>query len=165
MFLVGERWVGDGERLLHIDPKFLWPQQHFFLILLVCTTMDPEGPSPLSGAGSHSGILSPTRTAAWTSTDSNSNWLKPSVAPGYIIVWHPPTSCGRTHLPRIQPCPQVKVIFQHPRPDAPVSTVPLPTHTGASLDWRLGRGSICNTCLKTNNGGYDLIPLSNMWSV
>ena len=37
-----------------------------------------EGPSPLSGAGSHSaGILS-----NW-----NWNWLKPSVAPGYIIVW------------------------------------------------------------------------------
>ena len=23
----------------------------------------------------------------------NSNWLKPSMAPGYIIVWHPPASC------------------------------------------------------------------------
>ena len=50
-----------------------------------------EGPSPLSEAGSHSaGILS--------STDSNSNsnwnfdWPKPSVAPGYIIVWRSPAS-------------------------------------------------------------------------
>ena len=51
-----------------------------------------------------------------------SNWLKPSVAPGYIIVWHPPASCGCTHLHQIQPRPQVKVIFQHPRPDAPVSS-------------------------------------------
>ena len=24
MFLVCERWVGDGGRLIHIDPKFLW---------------------------------------------------------------------------------------------------------------------------------------------
>ena len=31
----------------------------------------------------------------WTLPASDSNWLKPSVAPGYIIVWHPPTSCGR----------------------------------------------------------------------
>ena len=45
-------------------------------------------------------------------TDSNSNWdwnsnwltnkLNPSVAPGYIIVWHPLASCGCTHLQRIQ---------------------------------------------------------------
>ena len=51
----------------------------------------------------------------------NSNWPKPSVAPGYKIVWHPPASCGRTHLHRIQPRPQVKVIFRYLRPDAPVS--------------------------------------------
>ena len=62
----------------------------------------------------------------WIGTDWDPNWLtqtdfpKPSVAPGYIIVWHPPASWGHTHLHRIQPCPQVKVIFQHPRLDAPV---------------------------------------------
>ena len=49
-----------------------------------------ECPSPLSGAGSHSGILFPTATG----TDY---CPKPSVAPGYIIVSHPPASCGRTH--------------------------------------------------------------------
>ena len=71
----------------------------------------------------------------------NSNWLTAtnSIHPGYIIVWHPPTSCGRTHLHRIQPCPQVKGIFRYLRPDAPVLLI----YTGASLDWRLGRGSIC----------------------
>ena len=43
-----------------------------------------EGPSLLSAAGSHSGILSPTDSNCnW---NSNSNSLKPSVAPGYIIV-------------------------------------------------------------------------------
>ena len=65
------------------------------------------------------------------------NWLKPSVAPGYIIVWRTPASCGRTHLYRIQPRPQVKVLFRYLRPDAPV------IYTGASINWRLGRGSIC----------------------
>ena len=76
-----------------------------------------EGYSPLSAAGSQFGILSPTDSNCdWNWTDS----LKPSVAPGYIIVWHPPASCGRTHLHRIQPRPQVKVIFRYLRPDAPV---------------------------------------------
>ena len=70
--------------------------------------------------------------------DSNwltqTDWPKPSVAPGYIIVWCPPASYGRTHLHRIQPHPQVKVIFRYLWTDAPV----------LSLDWWLGRGSICN---------------------
>ena len=52
---------------------------------------------------------------------SNSYWPKPSVAPSYIIVWRTPASCGRTHLHQSQPRPQVKVIFRHPRPHAPVS--------------------------------------------
>ena len=73
---------------------------------------------------------------------SNSNWLNPSVVPGYIIVWRPPASCGRMHLHRIQPHPQVKVIFRYLQPDAPVSIVPLPIYTGASLNWWLGRRSI-----------------------
>ena len=58
-----------------------------------------------------------TPTASGTRTDS----LKPSVAPGYIIVWRPPNSCGHTHGHRIQPRPQIKVIFRYLRPDAPVS--------------------------------------------
>ena len=54
----------------------------------------------------------------------------------------PPASCGRTHLHRIQQCPQVKVIFRYLRPDAPVSLI----YPGASLDWRLGRESIYYKC-------------------
>ena len=70
--------------------------------------------SPLSAAGSHAGILPPT------GSNSNWNWPKPSVAPGYIIIYI--ISCL----------------------SAPA--VPLLIYTGASLDWRLGRGSICNKC-------------------
>ena len=85
-----------------------------------------EGPSPLSGAGSHSAsILSPTATG----TDS----LKPSVASGYIIVWCPPASCGRMHLHRIQPCPQAKVIYRYLWPDAPVSLSSAYLHRCISL--------------------------------
>ena len=64
MLVVCERWVGDGDWLLHIDPKVLltiaallshsgWAAQPWVT----------DGPSSLSGAGSHSaGILSPTGT-------------------------------------------------------------------------------------------------------
>ena len=77
---------------------------------LGCSTMGHWGPQALSlQTDSHAGILSP-------------NWLqlqlelpKPSVAPGYIIVLHPPAS----------------------------AVSPL-IHTGTSLDWRLDRGSIYN---------------------
>ena len=56
-----------------------------------------------------------------TNCNWNSNWPKPSVVPGYIFVCRPPASCGRTHLHRFQPRPQVKVIFRYLWPDAPVS--------------------------------------------
>ena len=88
-----------------------WPK-----VLLIIAALFSRGSlratSPPSAAGSQFGILSPT--------DSNSNWnwnwSKPSVAPGYIIVSHPPASA-----------------------------VPPLIYTGASLDRRLGRGSIYNT--------------------
>ena len=140
MLVMCERWAGDGNRLQHIVllkvllatiaallPHLGWAAQPWVA----------EGPNPLSGADSHSaGNLSPTATGTELEL---TDWLKLSVAPGYIIVWHPPVSCGRTHLHRIQPRPQVKVIFRYRRPDAPVSLI----YTCASLDWRLGRGSIC----------------------
>ena len=47
------------------------------------------------------------------------NKPKWSVAPGYIIVWHPPASCGRHICTQFNPS-TVKVIPWHLRPDAPV---------------------------------------------
>ena len=72
------------------------------------------------------------------------DWPKPSVAPGYIFVWHPPASCGRTHLP-LSPNSTTST----GQGDIPMSStgctcfavLPL-IYTGASLDWRLSRGSI-----------------------
>ena len=102
---------------------------------LGCSTVGRWGPKP-SVWSWFSLRGHPISNCNW---NCNSNWLlKPFVAPGYIIVWCPPASCGHTHLHRIQPFPQVKVIFWYLRPDAPV------IYTGASLDWRLSRGSICN---------------------
>ena len=68
-----------------------------------------------------------------------------SVAPGYIIVWRPPVSCGRTHLP-----PSPNSTTSTGQGDSPISStgctcfaVLLLIYTGVSLDWRLGRESIC----------------------
>ena len=82
--------------------------------------------------------------------NSNSNWLKPSVAPGYIIVCRPPASCGRTYLHRIQPRPRVKVIPRYLRPDASV------IYTGASLNKQLGRGPICYSSSVSKSAQFSL---------
>ena len=78
-------------------------------------------------------------------SNSNSNCPKPSVALGYIIVSRSPVSCGRTHLP-----PSPNSTTSTGQGDIPISStgctcfaVLLLIYTGASLDWRLGRGSIC----------------------
>ena len=89
----------------------------------------------------------------------NSNWLtwpKSSVAPGYIIVYRPPVSRGRTHLP-----PLPNSTTSTGQGDIPISStgytcfavLPL-IYTGTSLDWRLGRGTIC--CTRTLNEWYFL---------
>ena len=108
-----------------------------FAFWLGCSTGGHWGPKP-SVLSWFSLRRHPISNCDWNSLP-RTDQLKSSVAPGYIIVWHPPAFCGRTHLHRIQPRPQVKVIFRHPRPDAPV------LYTGASLDWRLNRGSMCYT--------------------
>ena len=81
-----------------------------FASWLGCLTVGHWGPQALSlQADSHAGILFPN----WLQLELELNWPKPFVAPGYIFVWHPPASCGHTHLHRIQPHPLVKVIFQY----------------------------------------------------
>ena len=72
----------------------------------------------------------------------NCNWPKPSLAPGYIIVSHPPASCGHTHLP-----PSPNSTMSTGQGDIPISStrstcfvVFLLIYTGTSL----GRGSIYN---------------------
>ena len=147
MLVMCEKWVGDGERLPHIDPKFLWPWQ-FFFILLGCSTVGPEGPSPLSGAGSHSGTLSPTGTATRTSTLSNSqtasNWLTQAVFGTWLYNCLTYTSFLWTYASA------PNSTMSTGQGDIPTSStgctcfcLPL-IYTGASLDWRVGRGPICN---------------------
>ena len=98
-----EKWGGDGNRLTHIDPKFLCIIAALLPHSAGLLNWGPEGPSPLSGAGSHYVILSPTaigtRTVTATRTElclpRTPTELKPSVVPGYIIVWYSPASCRR----------------------------------------------------------------------
>ena len=87
------------------------------LFLLGCSTVGHWGPKP----SVWSWFSLRWHPLSNCNCNCNSNSLEPSVAPGYIIVWHPPASCGRTHLHRIQPRPQVKVIFRYLRLDASVS--------------------------------------------
>ena len=67
--------------------------------------------------------------------------------PGYIIVWHPPTSCVVTIRTQFNPS-IVKVISWYLRPDAPV------IYTGAFLIWLLGRirGQYVTLCSNWLNG-------------
>ena len=108
-----ERWVGD------------W------------TAYWPPVPLPLAALLFRSaGLLN---RGSWGPVLSRASYLQLTelpVAPGYVIVWHPPASC-RSHI-----CTQfnpstVKVIPWYLRPDAPV------IYTGAFLIWQLSRGSIC----------------------
>ena len=113
-----ERWVGDWTELQHIDPpQLFWLQQHFFPVLLGCST-EGLGARPLLGRGFHFSIFSPT------------NWLP--VAPGLYNYLRPPTSCGVTIRTQFNPS-TVKVIPRYLRPDAPV------IYTGAFLMWQPGR--------------------------
>ena len=125
-----------------------------FSFWLGCSTVGHWGPQALSlQADSHASILSPTGT--WTRID----WLKPSVAPGYIIVWHSPASCGCTHL-----SPSPNSTTSTGQGDIPISSTGctyfavLPfIYAGASLDWRLGRWSICYT-IRPIFKGFSTVP-------
>ena len=102
-----------------------------------CSTVGHWGPQALSlQADSHAGILSPT------DSNSNWNWHKPSVVPGYIIV----------------SCP-------------PASTVPLLIYTGASLDWRscyiltLNRASRVNLGVMAIKGHSTILEIYNWYNL
>ena len=102
LMLVGcERWVGDGDGLLHIDPSSSDHSRTSF-----SSTLGHWGPKALCQPLALTSASCPQLTP--TPTDSS------RLCPGYIFVCRPPASAV---LPLI--------------------------YTGASLDWRLGRGSIC----------------------
>ena len=115
-----------------------------FAFWLGCSTVGHWGPKP---------SVCSWFSLCWhpiSNCNRNWNWLKPSVVPGYIIVFRPPASYGLTHLP-----PSPNSTTSTGQDDIPISStgctcfavLPL-IYTGASLDRRLGRGSICNNLIK-----------------
>ena len=96
IFLVCERWVRNGDKLPNIDPKFLWPLQHYFLILAGLLNRGHWGPKPSVWSGSHSGILSPTRTEL--SQAVSGTWLY-MLPVGVASALNSTTSTGHGDIP------------------------------------------------------------------
>ena len=95
-----------------------------------------EDPSPLSGAGSHSvGILSPTSTAIRTSQAVCGTWLYNCLTSTCFLWVYASVPSSTTGQGDILISSTGCTCF---------AALPL-IYTGASLDWRLGRGSICYT--------------------
>ena len=104
-----ERWVGDWTNCNILTPSsfvfsstsfsFCWAvQSRSWWTIALCWVL----------------VLSPASYLQLT--DSNSEL---PVAPGYIIVWHPPASCERRICTQFNPS-TVKVMPWYLRPDAPV---------------------------------------------
>ena len=105
-----EKWVGDRDRQQHIDPKFLCSSSTYSSF---CWAAQPGSWGPKPSVWRWLSLRHVDPNCDWNSNcDCNSNWtllasdsnrLKPSVAPGYIIVWHPPASCGRRMCTKFNP--------------------------------------------------------------
>ena len=81
-----ERWVGNWTNCNILTPSSFVFSSTSFSFCWAAQSRVLRAYSTLLGAGSLYSILSPT------------NWLQLTelpVAPGYIIVWHPPASCER----------------------------------------------------------------------
>ena len=107
-----------------------WPQVPLTLVALLTHSAGllnwgPEGPSPLSGAGSHCLKLQLELQ------------LQLTVAPGYIIVWCLLAASGHRICTEFNPFTGQGDIF-----DPMHLFLPL-IYAGASLNWRLSQGSIC----------------------
>ena len=96
-------------KLQHIDPQIPLSLAAHLSRSAGLLNRGAWGPSPLLGPRSHCLELQ----------QLTPNSLELPVAPGYIIIWHPPASCGRHICTQFNPS-TVKVIPRYLRPDAPV---------------------------------------------
>ena len=104
------RWVGDWTNCNILTPSSFVFGSTSFSFCCAAQSGILRVHSPLLGAGSLYSTLSPT------------NWLQLTellVAPGYIIVWHPPASCERRICTQFNPS-TVKVMPWYLRSDAPI---------------------------------------------
>ena len=101
MLVMCERWVGDGTDC-HILTQ---SSSDYSSTSSFCSAAQPGswGPKPSVWRWLSLRHLVPNCdwnsncdcNSNWSLPASNSNWLKPSLAPGYIIFWRPPASGGR----------------------------------------------------------------------
>ena len=81
-----------------------WPQVPLTIAALLSRSAGLLNRGSLRAASPQSGVGSQYPELQFrTSTATDSNWLKLSVAPGYIIVWLPPASCGRRNCTEFKP--------------------------------------------------------------
>ena len=73
-FLVCERWVGVGDRLLHIDPKFFF--DHSSTSSTFCWAAQPWVLRAANWNCSHASIFSPTATRIPNRTPTDSSRLR-----------------------------------------------------------------------------------------
>ena len=99
-----------------------------------CNILTPGSSGYSSTSFSSCGAARPLLGLVLTASNCN-NWLQTPnrlelpVIPGYIIVWHPPVSCGR-HICTEFNSSTVKVIPRYLRLDAPF------IYTGILLIWK-----------------------------
>ena len=106
-----ERWVGDWTNCNILTPSsFVFSSTSFSF----CWAAQSGCWGPIAFCW----VLVLSTASYRQLTDSKK--LNLSVAPGYIIVWHPPTSSGRLICTQFNPS-TVKVIPWYLRPNAPVS--------------------------------------------
>ena len=115
--VVCERWVGDWT-----DCNILTP-----------SSSDYSSTSFSFWWAAQPGVLR-AQAPCWklilipSNCNSNTNKLTPTLVPGYIIVWHPPASCGRRICTEFNPSTCQGDIFDR---------------IHLFLDWRLRRRSVC----------------------
>ena len=110
MLVMCERWVGDGTDCYILTPS---SSDHSSTSSSFCWAAQPgfwgHKPSVWHWLSLRHLVSNCDRNSNcdcnsnWTLLASNSNKLKPSVAPGYIIVWHPPASCGHRICTKFNP--------------------------------------------------------------
>ena len=132
MLVVCERWVDDILTQSSSDHC-----STSFTFWLGCSTVGHWGPKP--------SVWSWFSLCGHPISNWNSNSRKPSVAYGYIIVY--------VHLLPVGV--RICTKFNHVHRSRWYSDIFDQMHlfrcyTGATLDWRLGRGSICYIISKTN---------------
>ena len=137
MLVVCERWVGDGDRLLHIEPKFFW-QQHFFRILAWLLNRGSLRAQALCLKLVLTPATCPQLTPAATGTK-----LTHASRLWHLVIW-----LFFIHLLHVGV--RISTKFNHVHRSRWYFDIFDRMHlfrcnTGAYLDWRFVQGSICYT--------------------